>query len=337
MSSVLIAEDDPAARGLLAGWLGEAGYVCETTATADALRCARAHSPDAVLVAIGSADHGSMWVLRALTAEHERAATLALTRQPDSDLALEARRVGALDCLPWPSSRKCVLDSVQRALAWRAQARESQHRHESLRREVACRREHLQSSIRDLSPYTATQVLFAAIEERSPDLAAHAQRVARSATALAEAVGLSRGDVRTIRAAALLKDLGKVALPASLLDERRPLDDEDIALVHSHVAIGADLLAEVAGLEHVADLVIASREWFDGSGYPAARGGTAIPLGARIIAVAAAYDTLTSPGTCDDPLSHGRANAELVRRAGTQLDPDVVGAWLDLTERARCC
>jgi len=337
VSSILIAENDPAARGLLAGWLGEAGYVCETTGTADALTCAREHAPDAVLISIGAADDGSLWTLRALNAQPDGAATLALTRQLHLDLALEARRLGAIDCLPWPSPRTRVLDSVQRALAWRVRVRDAQHRLDVLRAEVARGQARLQESVRNLSAYVATQTLVASVEEQSADLAERAYRVARSSAALSEALGLSRGDVRTIRTAALLEDLGKLALPASLLNGNRPLNDDEMTVMRSHVAIAAEVLRGISGLESVADLVAASREWFDGGGYPAGRRGAAIPLGARIIAVADAYDTLTSPRTCPDPLSHDGANAELVRRAGAQFDPDVVGAWLELTERARCC
>ena len=337
MSSILIAENDPAARGLLAGWLAEAGYVCETAGTADALTCVREHSPDAVLVSIATPDDGSLWVLRALNAQPDGAATLALTRQLTLDLALEARRLGAIDCLPWPSPRTRVLDSVQRALAWRARVRDAQHRLDSLRDEAARGQARLRDSVRNLSAYVATQTLMASVEEQSADLAGHAHRVARSSAALGEALGLSRADVRTIRTAALLADLGRLALPASLLTGNRPLNDDEMTVMRSHVTIAAEVLRGVSGLESVADLVAASREWFDGGGYPAGRRGAAIPLGARIIAVADTYDTLTSPRTCHDPLSHDGANAELVRRAGAQFDPDVVGAWLDLTERARCC
>jgi response regulator RpfG family c-di-GMP phosphodiesterase len=337
VSSILIAENDPVAGNRLAGWLGEAGYVCETAPMADALTCVREQSPDAVLISIGTTDDGSLWVLRALNAQPDGAATVALTRGFDVDLALEARRLGAVDCLPWPSSRARVLESVQRVVTWRAQVRDAQQRLDSLREDVARGQARLRELVRNLSAYVATQTLVASVEEQSADLGEHAHRVARSSAALGEALGLSRGDVRTVRTAALLEDLGKLALPASLLKSNRALNDDEMKVMRSHVAIAADVLRSISGLESVAELVVSSREWFDGGGYPAGRRGAAIPLGARIIAVADAYDMLTSPRACHDPLSHDGANAELVRRAGAQFDPDVVGAWLDLTERARCC
>jgi len=211
------------------------------------------------------------------------------------------------------------------------------HRLDSLRDEVLRRHKRLLDVVQGMRADAAQSVLMASIEARTPDLYDHAQRVARSAASLAQALRLAREDVRAIRTAALLRDVGKVVMPASLLGARGPLDDEEIAILRSHVTIGAELLRAVSGFDDVADVVLASREQFDGNGYPMQVSGAAIPIGARIIAVAAAYDTLTSPPTCDEPLTHDGANAELVRRAGAQLDPDVVRVWLDLTERARCC
>jgi putative nucleotidyltransferase with HDIG domain len=206
-----------------------------------------------------------------------------------------------------------------------------------LRDEVARRRECLAQAVRGLDADAATAVLLASAAARSADLHDHVRRVAQSAAALARALRLPAADVRTIRTAALLQDVGKVAMPRSLLDGNGPLSDDEVAVLQSHVSGGAEVLRTVPGLEAVADLVIASRERFDGCGYPARLAGATIPLGARIIAVADAYDALTSARMFDDPLSHDGANAELVRRAGSQFDPDVVRAWLDLTERARCC
>jgi len=213
----------------------------------------------------------------------------------------------------------------------------SAHRVDSLREDVVRRHARLFDVIQRLRADAAQSVLLASLEARASDLYDHAQRVARSAASLAQALRLARDDVRIVRTAALLRDVGKVVMPASLLGARGPLDDEEIAILRSHVTIAAELIRTVAGFDGVADVVQASRERFDGSGYPAGLAGATIPLGARIIAVVGVYDILTSPRTCDDPLTHDGANAELVRRAGTQLDPDVVRAWLDLTERARCC
>ena len=96
------------------------------------------------------------------------------------------------------------------------------------------------------------------------------------------------------------------------------------------------MLATVPALEPIAGIVGATHEKYDGTGYPGRLKGDSIPLAARIITVADAYDAMTSVRCYSDPVSHDEANAELVRSAGTQFDPDVVRAWLQMTELRRC-
>jgi len=116
----------------------------------------------------------------------------------------------------------------------------------------------------------------------------------------------------------------------------KPLTDEELKVVQRHVTIGAELLAEIPTLTGVAPLVAATHERYDGDGYPTGLFGDAIPLGARIIAVADVYDALTGRRPYNDPMSHDDANAELVRSAGSHLDPDVVRGWMQMVEDRQC-
>jgi response regulator RpfG family c-di-GMP phosphodiesterase len=337
MSSILIAENDQDARGLLAGWLGDAGYVCATADTADALTHARQHLPEAVLVSVSSIDDGGMWILRTLNGQADPVATVAMTANPGLEVAGAARRLGAFECLPWPSSRATVIESVQRALDWRTTAAEALQRKKRLLDEVAYGTERLMHTMRGIDPEAALPVLQATLEAQTVHGYDHAARVARSAAALANAMRLQPGDVRTIRTAALLHDVGKIALPAALVRFGGPMSDDEIEVMRMHVGIAEQVLASVAPLAPAAHVVGTSHERFDGSGYPNGLAGTAIPLAARILAVADTYDALTSQRSYADPLTHDSANAELIRCAGTHLDPEVVRAWLEMGEQARCC
>jgi putative nucleotidyltransferase with HDIG domain len=161
-------------------------------------------------------------------------------------------------------------------------------------------------------------------------------RVARSAAALARTMRLAPVEIRDVRSAALLHDIGKVAVPPRLLAMPGPLSDDEIACLRKHVSVGAEVLAEIPTLASVAPIVRATHERFDGSGYPEGLVGVDIPLGARIIAVADAYDALTAQRPYNDPVSHDEANTELVRSSGSHLDPDVVRFWMEMIEMVRC-
>jgi putative nucleotidyltransferase with HDIG domain len=333
---ILIAENDNDARGLLAGWLEEAGYICAQTDARDALTEARLHPPDAAIVGVGVPDNGGMFVVRTLRAQAEQVGVIVVSTPPDFDVAVTASKLGAIDCLPWPTSAPGVVEAVRRAVEWRTAMRGSELQTRRFAEEVAFGREHLKDTILRVDADTAPAVLLAVLEARSSETHDHSNRVARSAVALAASCHLSPQEVQSVRRAALLHDIGKIAVPERLLSSSGPLTDGDLAVLRSHVAIGQDVLSTVPALVPVATLVGATHERYDGTGYPSGLCGDEIPLGARIISVADAYDAMTSSRRYNDPLSHDDANAELVRGSGAQFDPDVVRAWLQMTELRQC-
>jgi putative nucleotidyltransferase with HDIG domain len=333
---VLIAENDEGARGLLAGWLEEAGYLTVQTDASQALSEARQRTPDAAVIGVGVPDQGGMFVLRTMRAQMEQVGLVVVSTPPDFDVAVAANRLGAVDCLPWPSSAKTVVESVRRAVEWRSQVKATEHSNKKLAEEVATGRQHLKDTIRRVEPESVPAVLLAVLEARSPETHDHSNRVSRSAVALAGSCNLAPEDVQSVKRAALLHDIGKIAIPERLLEESGPLTDADLVLLREHVAIGKEVLESVPALAPLATIVGATHERYDGSGYPSGLSGDGIPLPARIISIADAYDAMTSVRCYSDPISHDEANAELVRHAGSQFDPDVVRAWLQMTELRRC-
>jgi len=121
-------------------------------------------------------------------------------------------------------------------------------------------------------------------------------------------------------------------MPDSLIHKPGKLSAEEIAVIRTHPQVGRDILATVPSLKAAADIVLSSHEWYNGSGYPRGLKGEEIPKGARITAVADAYDALTMSRIYRDPVTPEQASAELVRCAGRQFDPDVVQAWLRLAD-----
>jgi putative nucleotidyltransferase with HDIG domain len=160
----------------------------------------------------------------------------------------------------------------------------------------------------------------------------HARAVAALAAAVAEQLGLVDDDVRVVHMAALLHDVGKVAVDDRLLEKPGPLTDDEWSAVRCHPEVGERLAREALALPE--ESVIAIRhhhERFDGRGYPDGLAGQEIPLAARIVAVADAYDAMTSDRPYRRALSSLQARDELARCAGTHFCPDVVAAFLDAT------
>jgi putative nucleotidyltransferase with HDIG domain len=186
-------------------------------------------------------------------------------------------------------------------------------------------------------PHSALDALMAMISACAPESHAHARRVARYASAIARTIGLPEPLVEQVEQAALLHDIGKLAIPDPELDSDDPLGELQASLRRQHVRIAFDIVSVVPHLRPAAGIIIAVHERWDGFGYPAGFEKTQIPIGARIVAVADAYDVLTSTHAWGQRrLPRDEANAEIVRSAGTYFDPDIVRAWLRVSDRLEC-
>jgi diguanylate cyclase (GGDEF)-like protein/putative nucleotidyltransferase with HDIG domain len=171
----------------------------------------------------------------------------------------------------------------------------------------------------------AAASLARAVDARDVYTGFHSQRVAQLAVRIAERLGLNQEHVELTRLAASLHDLGKLALPEELLRKPGPLTEPERLVLERHPQIGFRMLDSL-GIDPVADWVLHHHERWDGDGYPDGLAGSAIPLGARIIFVADAYDAMTSDRLYRARRSPQAALAELLECSGTQFDPDVVAA-----------
>jgi diguanylate cyclase (GGDEF)-like protein len=181
----------------------------------------------------------------------------------------------------------------------------------------------------------AHAVLMAALGARRPELRDHLRTVTYLAISLARRLGMGLAEIDDVALAAELQDVGLLAVPESVLEKEAPLSEAETVMVRSHTAEGERIIAAAPGLATVAGLVRSSAERYDGSGYPDGLVAEAIPLGARIIAVAVAFAALTARRPYRPALSPSEALAELRRCSGPQFDPRVVEALgHDLAEEA---
>lgn len=169
--------------------------------------------------------------------------------------------------------------------------------------------------------------LLRALAERDPHVGAQAEAI-ELAVATGQRLGLAAAEVERVRHATELRDIGKVAVPDAILAKPGPLRAEEWTFVRRHTVIGERILSGVSALEGVARLVRSSHERWDGTGYPDRLAGEAIPLGARIVAVADAFAAMTAGRPYRSPRAAAAALAELRDCAGGQFDPAVVEAFM---------
>ena len=170
---------------------------------------------------------------------------------------------------------------------------------------------------------TVTSLAFA-IDAKDHYTQGHSQKVSAYAALIAEAMEMSEAEIDEIRLGAVLHDIGKVGIPEQILNKSGPLNPDEWETMKSHVVFGAKILEPLTPLARVRDMVHHHHEYFDGSGYPHALRAEEIPLGARIIAVADAYDTITSDRTYKKGRTAEDALAELERCANAQFDARIV-------------
>jgi diguanylate cyclase (GGDEF)-like protein len=179
----------------------------------------------------------------------------------------------------------------------------------------------------------STDVLLKVLDERSPGLGNHISVVARLAGSTARMLGLPEHEVKRIELAAELHDVGKVAIPETILNKPGPLEAEEWAFIRRHTEIGERIVMAAPSLEATGELIRSSHERVDGSGYPDGLVGSAIPLGARIIAICDAFDAMTSSRAYSDSIPVADALTELRRCAGSQFDAELVMLFCEVVER----
>lgn len=192
--------------------------------------------------------------------------------------------------------------------------------------------EHSEHAERYDSHLAAVLQLAEAVDARDPGASAHSEAVGRIAQAIARELGLGSERADRLRLAGRLHDIGKMGVPDAILNKDGPLSEEDWVEMRSHVELGKRLLAG-AGLDDIASWVASHHERPDGGGYPSGLAGKAIPLEARILAVADAWEALRSDRPWRPELSQAQAVSELQRGGGVLWDAEVVDALFRALER----
>jgi putative nucleotidyltransferase with HDIG domain len=329
-SQILVVDDEPGPRDVLYKILTRAGYVCRTAANAaDALEVLRKNSIALVLSDIMMPGSTGIDLLRQAKRLEPEVAVVMVTAVSDRESAVTAMRLGADDYIVKPFNLDEVLIGVRRALEKRRLILENKAYQRDLENKVIQRTRELEQT------HQATlAALVAALDLRDGGTGDHSQRVTRYALAIGQELGLDVAQLNALRQGALLHDIGKIGLPDAILSKPGPLTPDERALMLQHTRLGYQMLQAVPFLKDALDIICYHHERYDGTGYPDGLVGEEIPLGARIFAVADAYDAMTSYRPYRTPISHEDALLELQRCVGSQFDPGIVEVFLRIVQHA---
>jgi response regulator RpfG family c-di-GMP phosphodiesterase len=262
---------------------------------------------------LGGAESG-IDLARALIGERRTMPVILLTGMDDREIDERAASIGAADYLVKGEISAAILD---RAIRY------------AIKNHAAL--EALQDSYR-----VTVRALAAALELRDDQTGAHASRVTDLALRLARRVAPELADDPELEYGFLLHDIGKIGVPDAILLKPDRLDPEELGRIQRHVTLGRQILAEIPYLKGTAaDIAAAHHERWDGTGYPNQLQGAAIPLAARVFSVVDTFDAITNdrPYRRAQPLQH--AISEIRKGSGTQFDPTVVQAFIELLTENR--
>ncbi len=330
---ILIVDDDSTIRDVIGVLLGDEGYVCATATSAEqAMDLLHATEFHLVVADMKMPGKDGLWLLDRLRAEQPSTAVIMLTAFGDTEAAVECLRRGAVDYLLKPPKVTDLIRSIERALAKRRLELARQRYRTSLERRVREKTAELSKALREIeASYASTlSALVAALDAREHETSDHSQRVVRYTLAIAERLGVPEAERPDIARGALLHDIGKIGVPDAILLKPGPLLPSEWDEMRRHPQTGYTILQSIPFLARAAEIVLSHQEKFDGTGYPRQLAGEAIPLGARIFAIADTLDAITS----DRPYRKGgpieKARNEIRRFAGTQFDPRCAEAFLSL-------
>jgi putative two-component system response regulator len=327
-SRILIVDDEPAVRSLLAEVVTRAGYTCLTAQDgSEAVAVLAADPCDVVVTDIRMPRLGGLDLVRHVR-EHYDCDVIVMTAFAHDYEYEQIIAIGAAEFILKPCRSSEFVARLRMILRARSLRQERDRAGQQLARSHADLRDAYLDTIRRLSVAT---------EFKDLTTGAHIERLGRMSALLADAVGLDPSAVDSIRYAAPMHDVGKIGIPDTILLKRGALTAQEFAIMKTHTTIGARILAEPrsAILSCAQEIVLTHHEQWDGGGYPAGLAREDIPVAGRIVKLADVFDALMSVRPYKRPYPFAVA-VDLVRRgSGTQFDPAVVAAFLGRLDDAR--
>lgn len=320
---ILVVDDEAVVRKLLCRRLSMEGYLCREACNADDALVKLKNGPvELALLDVRMPGKSGTELLAELRASYPDTAVIMATAVADTDIAIQCMKNGAYDYLTKPFNLEGVALSVGRALEKRRLELANRDYEQNLEQKVKKQARKISASF-----FNAITSLAYALEAKDEYTSGHSRRVAETAVSIAKELGMPLDSVEKIRLAGLIHDIGKIGVRENVLNKPAKLTDEEFCQVKRHCEMGEYILKPIVDAEDILKMVRHHHEQYAGSGYPDALSGDGILLGARILAVADAYDAMISERPYREAMSIEVACAEIERCKGTQFDPEVVKAF----------
>ncbi|MFP3899160.1 MAG: HD domain-containing phosphohydrolase [Dehalococcoidia bacterium] len=326
--ALLIVDDEAAIRQLLQRKLSREGYLCREASSAEqAVDLLRADSIALVILDIKMPGRSGIELLPEIRARHPDTAVIMATAVTEVGVAIQCLKEGADDYICKPFNLEEVSLGVRRAL----EKRNLQLRIREYQQYLEQKVEEQTGEIRRLF-LGAIESLVSALEAKDRYTGGHSRRVTEMALALGNELGLSPEEMEDLRWGSLLHDVGKIAVDQLIQNKPGRLTPEEYEHIMIHAHVGAGIVQPVVN-ERVVKMIEHHHDHYDGSGLHQVVAGSDIPLAARILAIADAYDAMTSDRPYRPAMSRQQALDEIRRCMETQFDPVVAQAFLDIMTR----
>ena len=328
---VLIVDDEQDIRTTLHAVFGSAGYECRVAPNGrEAARLFETDRTPLTITDLKMPVMDGLQLLQHLKARDADAAVIMLTGATDVRIAVESLKQGASDFILKPVNLDQVLLAAERALERRQLLMERREHQALLESRVAEATRDLAAALAELQQtyQTTLEALGSALATREVGTEQHSRRVHAYSIALARSHGLAEPEIAALGRGVLLHDIGKIGISDSILLKPGPLTPEEWATMRGHPEFGRRILEGIPFLRDAIPVVYHHHERWDGTGYPLGLVGAAIPLGARIFAVADAFDAMTFDRPYSTAIPMDVARERIREAAGTHFDPAVVATFL---------
>jgi len=325
---VLVCDDEENVRQLLRETLIAAGYDClEASSAKEALEHLETDLPDLVLLDLVLTDRSGLELLRDIKNHYQDVPVIIVSRVDDLNTAIRCIRLGAYDYTVKPINPDEVLNCIERALQTKRLQLELQGYQRHLEEKV----EEQAEEIRDTF-LGAISALSFALEAKDTYTAGHSRRVADIAMAIGKKHGLSNDELEDLRWGSLLHDMAKIAVDDKILHKDGKLTPKEYRHVMTHPIVGACLAGSMIKKKRILDIIEHHHEHYDGHGLEQKLVGEQIPLLARIVAIADAYDAMISDRPYRSALTREEALTQIRLGSGSQFDPLIAKIFLGLSE-----